>query len=704
MQSSPIRPKLINRTVYTIYISQDEPLCQVRACPIIMPSYHAQRDLPVLPLNAGQIITAIAAHKRRVLLIGPMGVGKSTLARQLASTLAQQHQACWCLNADPGTPAFGNPGAVALARWERDNWQVSAQAALCTLDAGRFRLPLISALRSLLPQLPNALVLIDAPGVVRGVAGRELLDALVDAMEVDAVLALTASDRPPPMLDELRTLPIDVHVIHTLTETARPGKRSRAQQRTQQWDSFLADATTQDFDLTQFNIVGTPPPLDEAHAWSGRQVALLHAHQTLAMGEVLQLKDNRISVRVAGDIQQADTLLIRDAVRNDLGLIETAAPFAVKRYDYLPPADVLSGIEISSGPRIVGRVGAVDMALLNGVFGDPLLHLRLRHLRRSLFFDLGDASRLPARTAHQVTDIFISHAHMDHISGFLWLLRSRLGDYPTCRLYGPPGLAQHIYGFLQGILWDRIADRGPHFEVLELHGGHLKHFQLQAGSDTQVVLGESIVSDDILLKEAGFCVKGITLDHHGTQVMAYALQPDIQVNIRKDRLRARKLSPGPWLNVLKQHILMNNDTGLVQLPDNTAASAGDLAQDLAIITPGKKLAYATDLADTADNRQRLTTLAHHAHTFFCEAPFLEAEVAHATRNGHLTTRACGEIAFAANVSHLVPFHFSRRYSDDPQPLYEEIERYCPRVLTPQSRSLFTATTTSTPEVALEFTE
>jgi len=670
-----------------------------------MPSHQTQRELPVLPLHAGQIVSAIAAHKRRVLLIGPMGVGKSTLTRQLASALAQQQQACWCLNADPGTPAFGNPGAVALARWERENWQVNAQSALCTLDAGRFRLPLISALHTLIPQLPNALVLIDAPGVVRGVAGRELLDALVDALEVDAVLALTATDRPPPLLDELRALPIDVYVIHTFTETARPGKHARAQQRTQQWDSFLADASTRDFDLTRFNIVGTPPPLDEPHSWIGRQVALVHAHQTLAMGEVLQFKDKRLSVHLVGDIQQADTLLIRDAARNNVGLIETAAPYAAKRYDYLPPSDVLPGIEISTGPRIVGRVGALDMALINGVFGDPLLHLRLRHLRRSLFFDLGDANRLPARIAHQVTDIFISHAHMDHISGFLWFLRSRLGDYPTCRLYGPPGLALRIHGFLQGILWDRIADRGPHFEVLELHDEHLKHFQLQAGYDTLMLLGESAVCEDILLKEPGFCVKGVTLDHHGTQVLAYAFQPDIQINIRKDRLRTRTLSPGPWLNVLKQHILMNNETALVQLPDGTKTSAGALAQDLAIITPGKKLVYATDLADTADNRQRLTALAQHAHTFFCEAPFLEAEVEHATRNGHLTTRACGEIAFAAEVSHLVPFHFSRRYSDDPQPLYEEIERYCPRVLTPQARSLYAATTAIQPEeVALEFSE
>jgi ribonuclease Z len=669
-----------------------------------MSSHQSQRDLPVLPLNAQAIVATIAPLKRRVLLFGPMGVGKSTLASQLASVLTEQRLGCWCLNADPGTPAFGIPGSVALAQWQHAGWQVRDYAALCTLDAGRFRLPLISALRYLVPQLPDELVLIDAPGVVRGVAGKELLEAMVEVLAIDAVLALTAMDRPPPLRDELCALPVDVYVIHTMSETARPGKQSRAQQRTQQWNNFLINANTEQYELTKFNVTGTPPPYDEPHSWQGRQLALLGGNKTLAMGEVIQLKGTQLTLKIVGEPQQADTLLLRDAVRNNNGMIETAIPYAVKRYDYLPPTDVLPGVEISSGPRIVGRVGSLDIALINGVFGDPLLHLRLRHQRRSLLFDLGEASRLPARLAHQVTDVFISHAHMDHISGFMWLLRSRLGEYPTCRLYGPPGLAQHVHGFLQGVLWDRIADRGPRFEVLELHGEKLKRFALQAGYDTQQFLGETAINADILLQEAGFCIRGIALDHQGTTVMAFAFEPDKQINVRKDRLRAQQLTPGPWLTTLKQNLLTDNTEVMIQLPDGREASVAALADELVIITPGKKLVYATDLADTPENRQGLTKLARLAHTFFCEAPFLETDADHATRNGHLTTRACGEIAAAAAVSHLVPFHFSRRYSDEPQALYAEIERYCPHVIAPQAQNLFATGNTSQAEVALALTE
>jgi len=651
-----------------------------------MPDFHQRRQLPVLPLDAAHIVDAIQPHKRRILLFGPMGVGKSTLASELARAMAQLQHTCWGLNADPGTPAFGVPGALSLASWQADCWQVQSHAALCSLDAGRFRLPLVNAARSLLLPVPDQIVLIDTPGVVRGVAGRELLQALVDVLEVDTVLALTALEQAPPLEAELCALPADVYVIPTLNKTMRPGKRSRARQRTTQWDSWLAAGHEQRIEVTKLNLLGTPPPISEAHSWSGRQVALLQDNQTLAMGEVRMFSDHTLTLWLAGDSQQADSLLLRDAQRNSEGLLETATPFTSETVTYLPPADVIPAMATSGGPRLVTRVGALDVALINGVFGDPLLHVRLRHLRRSLLFDLGDGSRLSARIAHQVSDVFISHAHFDHIGGFLWLLRSRLGDYPACRLYGPPGLAQHIQGFMQGVLWDRIADRGPAFEVRELHADRLLGFRLKAGHAQLQHLEPVTVRDGVLLQQPGFRIQAASLDHQGTPVIAYALQLDKQLNIRKDRLHAHGLAPGPWLNSLKQQLMRDNADAFIQLPDGQTASVAALGDELVIITPGKKLVYATDLADTADNRRRLTALAHHAHSFFCEAPFTEADVEHASRNGHLTTRACGEIATAAGVARLIPFHFSRRYAHQPQSLYEEIERYCPRVLIPKAIS------------------
>jgi ribonuclease BN (tRNA processing enzyme) len=416
-------------------------------------------------------------------------------------------------------------------------------------------------------------------------------------------------------------------------------------------------------------------------------VALLAGPATLALGEVVAVEAERIRLRAPPCARAPDALLVRDVKRNATGLLETAEPFAAERLDYLPPPDIMPYAGVSGGPRLVGRVGVLDVALVNGVFGDPLLHARLRHQARSLLFDLGEGGRLPARLAHQVTDVFISHAHLDHLGGFLWLLRSRIDHLPVCRLYGPPGLARHIEGFIQGVLWDRVGDRGPRFEIAELHGDRLRRFRLQAGYPGVVSLGETVATDGVILAEAGFRVRAMALDHH-TPVLAYAFEPEREFQVRKDRLAARGWAPGPWLGELKARLRAGEGEARIALPDGGTASAGALGAELILISPGKTLVYATDLADTPDNRRRLAALARGAHTLFCEAMFLEADRDHAERHGHLTARACGEIAAEAAVARLVPFHFSRRYEDDPQPLFDELREACAQVVMPASWTLF----------------
>ena len=76
-------------------------------------------------------------------------------------------------------------------------------------------------------------------------------------------------------------------------------------------------------------------------------------------------------------------------------------------------------------------------------------------------------------------------------------------------------------------------------------------------------------------------------------------------------------------------------------------------------------------------------LARGAQCLLCEASFLNQDRAQAERTGHLTTRACGEIAAAAGVRYLVPFHFSRRYESEPWRVYEEIAAVCPQVVIPK---------------------
>ncbi|MDH3636459.1 MAG: hypothetical protein OES20_17320 [Gammaproteobacteria bacterium] len=142
-------------------------------------------DFPRLTADPADIIASVFSQDRRALLFGAPGTGKSTLVTRLAEQFAQLRRGCWCISADPGSPLMGVPGAVTLGHWQHDGWLTVEYFALCTLDAGRFRLPLVSTLRRLTEQFRDGVILVDGPGVARGVAGRELLEGLVEATRAE---------------------------------------------------------------------------------------------------------------------------------------------------------------------------------------------------------------------------------------------------------------------------------------------------------------------------------------------------------------------------------------------------------------------------------------------------------------------------------------------------------------------------------------
>lgn len=642
------------------------------------PSEYCELSVDELPAIAKRLLR----RDRRLLLLGPPGTGKTTLAAGLAAQLSAAGQLVGCIGADPGSPAFGAPGAVCLGVWEGTGWSLRGVAALCSLDAARFRLPLVDAVRLLTGRIAGGTLILDAPGVTRGVAGAELLTSLVGAADIDLLLVLQRCGSPQMLVHEIESLGIEVVRIQAAVSARRPGKPARSRRRTALWDSYLAGADEHAVDLRQLHLVGTPPR-NAREAWVGKQVAFLDRAQTAAMGEVIDMDGERLSVRLPAQQRLTRTLLVRDACREATGLLTTSKPFGDKVTRYIPPPDLLpdAAVGVNGGLRPMARMGSATAVLVNGVFGDPLLHLRLRHQRRSLLFDLGDGLRLPARIAHQVSDVFVSHAHADHISGFLWLLRSRIGETGVCRLYGPPGLAANVAGLIGGIHWDRIGRRGPRFEVAELHGTRLRRYLLQAGQPGCHTVGEREEPEGMLLVEPGFHVRAVTLDH-GTSVLAFAYEPTEKFNVRKERLLERQLEPGPWLNELKERLSARKRAALVRLPDGNRETVARLAEELILTSRGDKLVYATDFSDTPDNRARMIALARGAHTLFCEATFLQKESDQARRTGHLTTLACGEIAREARVERLIPFHFSRRYEDEPWRLYHEIAVVCPQLVRP----------------------
>jgi ribonuclease Z len=96
-------------------------------------------------------------------------------------------------------------------------------------------------------------------------------------------------------------------------------------------------------------------------------------------------------------------------------------------------------------------------------------------------------------------------------------------------------------------------------------------------------------------------------------------------------------------------------------------------RDVLTITPGQKIGYVTDVADTADNRKAIVELVKSADLLFIESAFARADVALATERAHLTTEAAGQIARQAGVRRVEPFHFSPpRYAGEDERMRNEV--------------------------------
>jgi len=628
-----------------------------------------------------ELIAEQVVGAKHLMLFGESGIGKSTLASDLARSFAKAGRLCLCIDADPGSPSFGPPGAVCLGRWEKKGWQQIALEALCTLDAGRFRLPLTEAVRHLARMAESGILLVDAPGIVRSVAGAELLKGLVEAAAIDTVLVLAFHFEKLPLANELATLGCRVVLVQPSGKARPPNKKQRARQRTGLWESYLQHGRTRTtITLSVSLLTGTPPPLEAEQDWQGRQIALLRKGRTLAMGEVLGMGGGAGLRVIINEIEETpDQFLVRDCYRNELGFLATfrAADAPGLMPGTPPDVAVFPATEKSSGPRPTVRLRDATAIMVNGVFGDPLLHLRLHNKKRSLLFDLGEGSRLPARLAHQVSDVFISHAHIDHIGGFFWLLRSRMGLLKPLRLFGPPALSDRISSLTNGIHWDRIGENGPRFEIGELHDDCLLVYGLQAGREKKELLDERPAAGGLLLEDADCRVRAVALVHGGIPVIAYQLELAPKLNVIKERLLERRLAAGPWIGELKKRIAAGDRRATILLPDGSSSDAASLADELLMLTPASRLTYATDLSDTEANRQKLTGLAKRAQVFFCEAAFLAADRKYAELSGHLTAEACGEIAHAAEVKRLEPFHFSRRYEERTKQVYDEVRAAFP---------------------------
>jgi ribonuclease Z len=321
---------------------------------------------------------------------------------------------------------------------------------------------------------------------------------------------------------------------------------------------------------------------------------------------------------------------------------------------------------------------------VNDAFGDPGLYVDFRDERRALLLDLGDITVLPPRKLMRVSHVFVTHAHMDHFSGFDHLLRVVLGRKAGVVLFGGPDFIAQVEHKLRADTWN-VVHRYEVELVIDVREigvegrGQRARFSSRTRFEREPCASFEPV-DDVLHEETTFRVRGRFVDHD-VPCLAYAIEEKARVKVGKDRLEALGVSTGSWLRELKEAVR----TGA---PDATPIEArwrdrdgehaltrnlSELRHLVLDVVPGQRIGYVTDLRYTEANVRTLAQLLAGVDLLFIESVFLDEDGEHALRKNHLTARQAGEIARRVGAKAVVPFHFSPRYEGRSAALIAEVQ-------------------------------
>ncbi len=320
--------------------------------------------------------------------------------------------------------------------------------------------------------------------------------------------------------------------------------------------------------------------------------------------------------------------------------------------------------------------------LINGPFDDPGLYIPFSFQNRAIVFDLGDPGSLSNRDLLKIEHGFVTHTHMDHFVGFDPLLRLFLGRDKILHLFGPEGFLRHVEGKLSGYTWNLVENYSNRFVLRVTEVRQDCRLTRSYRCDQRFSPTEPIEMEDfsgMLLQEPALTVSAVVLDHQ-IPCLGIALQERFHVNIKKAALESLGLQVGHWLQEFKAALFEGRplDTEFEAGDKNSGPHhrfrLGELAEKIAVVKPGQKIAYITDAVYHDENAEKIVAIARDADQLFIESAFLEDDRDIAGRKFHLTARQAGELAGRAGVRQFTLFHFSPRYGSDTLAMQQEADR------------------------------
>jgi ribonuclease Z len=313
-------------------------------------------------------------------------------------------------------------------------------------------------------------------------------------------------------------------------------------------------------------------------------------------------------------------------------------------------------------------------SLVNSHFEDPSLFVRIIREKRAFLFDIGNITKLHPGDLQKITDVFVTHTHIDHFIGFDTLLRALLRREIPLRVYGPSNIIDCVEGKLKGYMWNLIKEYPLKIEVFSVDGNSVTSSGFYAENRFQRIDRCTSRFDGTLVKEPLFTIKALQLNHQ-VSCLAYSLEEEFHININKASLNDIGLPVGPWLSELKRAIRENRPGETEFVVSDRKFTLREL-REIATITSGQKISYVTDIAINKENIEKIIEFARDSDTFYCEAYFMDKDMDRALQRFHLTAKITGRIAREAGVRNLVAMHFSPKYrGQDEKPEDEALREF-----------------------------
>jgi ribonuclease Z len=251
--------------------------------------------------------------------------------------------------------------------------------------------------------------------------------------------------------------------------------------------------------------------------------------------------------------------------------------------------------------------------------------LRLPQRAEIWLFDCGEGTQHQILRSDlkvsQITRIFITHMHGDHIYGLMGLLAScgLAGNPSRIDIYGPPKLEEYLKAC------------GRYSQT---------HFSYPVKVHT--------VKPGLLYEDEEFSVSCAPLTHRVPAFGYRITEKDKPGRFDVERAAALGIPPGPIYGKLKRG-------EAITLSDGRIINGADLCGEIEI---GRKFVYCTDtiFCDSA------VELAQDADVLVHEATFSHQDAELAYQRLHSTSTMAAQVALAAQVKQLIMTHFSPRYA------------------------------------------